>query len=99
MRAARRPADRCVPPKATGSESDGKPCGGSSSRPAGGRRRLSYRLALRAAVASGEKAYGFTLVIWTTGAVVVSQHGIPRAGEAFAYLGGALAGTAIIIVA
>ena len=60
---------------------------------------MSYRLALRAAVASGAKAYGFTLVIWTTAALVVSQHGIPRAGEAFAYLGGALAGMAAIIVA
>ena len=55
-------------------------------QPSGWRRRLSYRLALRAAVASGAKAYGFTLVIWTTAALVVSQHGIPRAGEAFASL-------------
>jgi hypothetical protein len=46
---------------------------------------LSYRLALRAAVASGAKAYGFTLVIWTTAALVVSQHGIPRAGHRFSF--------------
>ena len=38
-------------------------------------------------------------MIWTTAALVVSQHGIARAGEAFAYLGGALAGMADMILA
>jgi hypothetical protein len=59
---------------------------------------LSYRLALRAAVASGSKTYGFTLVIWSTGALTVSRHGVPTAVEALAYLGGALAGMAVIVI-
>lgn len=63
------------------------------------RRQAPYRLGLRAAVASSSKAYGFTLVIWSTAALTVSHHGIPKAGEAFAFLGGALAAMATIILA
>jgi hypothetical protein len=69
-----------------------------SEQPCGPPRSRSYRLALRAAVAGGSKAYGFTLVIWTTAALTVSRHGIPGDGEAFAFLGGALAGMATIVI-
>lgn len=37
-------------------------------------------------------------MIWTTGAVVIAEHGVPRAGEALAYLAGALLGMAVIVV-
>lgn len=58
----------------------------------------SYRRALRAAVGAGAKAYGFTLVIWTTGALTVTEHGLPRSVDALAFLGGALLAEALTIV-
>jgi len=42
----------------------------------------SYRRALRAAVAAGAKAYGFTLVIWTTAALATAERGLPGRTDA-----------------
>lgn len=54
---------------------------------------------MASALRAGAKAYGFTLVIWTTGALAISEQGVPRASEALAYLGGALLGMALIVAA
>lgn len=58
-----------------------------------------YRLALRAAIASESKAYGFTLVIWSDGALAIAQHGTPDPLSCFAYLGGALLAMALVVLA
>lgn len=56
-----------------------------------------YRRGLRAAVAGGARAYGFTLVIWTTGALAIQECGRPGVAAAFAFLAGALLGMAAIV--
>lgn len=36
--------------------------------------------------------YGYTITIWTAGAVIVHRHGTPNVGDAYLYLLGAVAG-------
>lgn len=55
------------------------------------------RIALGAAVAAGAKSYGFTLVISATATLAVAEQGVPRAGDGFAFLGGALLGMVIVV--
>lgn len=55
----------------------------------------SYRRHLRAAVATSAAPYGYTLTIWTTGAVTTHEHGIPSAAEALLFLLGAVLGFAL----
>jgi hypothetical protein len=57
-----------------------------------------YRTALRAAISAESKAYGFTLVIWGTGALAIGLRGTPRAGDAIAYVGGALTSMALVVL-
>jgi hypothetical protein len=57
-----------------------------------------YRRALRAVVAGQSRAYGFTLVIWTTGAFALADEGVPTHEDALAYLVGAVAGIAVIVL-
>jgi hypothetical protein len=59
---------------------------------------ISYREGLRVAVAGGAQTYGFTLVVWTTGALAISEQGLPRPLDALAFLGGALLATALIAI-
>jgi hypothetical protein len=54
--------------------------------------RRSYRAHLRTTVASSAAPYGYTLTIWTSGAVTTHGHGIPSAWEALLLLLGAVAG-------
>jgi|SRR5215204_124585 len=49
-----------------------------------------YRRNLRAAVGSSAGPYGYTLAIWTTGAVLINTHGIPTALYAAAFMGGSV---------
>jgi hypothetical protein len=58
-----------------------------------------YRDALRSALASETKAYGFTLVVWGTGSIVTAERGSPGRSGVAAYVGGLLAGMALTIVA
>jgi hypothetical protein len=44
--------------------------------------RVRYRSALRATVAASAAPYGYTLTIWTTGAILSHARGIPNTGEA-----------------
>ncbi len=65
----------------------------------GGRRLpAAYRRALLDSVAGESNAYGFTLVIWTTGALALVEHPRPRAVDAFAFLGGALLAVTLIVL-
>jgi hypothetical protein len=58
-----------------------------------------YRHSLKIAVSHEAKAYGFALVVWTTGALVIAEHGLPGRFGSLAYLGGTLAGmTAVVLV-
>ena len=55
-----------------------------------------YRSALRATIAASAAPYGYTLTIWTSGAVLSHARGIPSAAEALLFLGGAVAGYALV---
>src|SRR5690606_26960626 len=62
------------------------------------RRPLPYRQALRSAVAAEAHAYGFTLVVWTTGALALTEEGLVL-GRVLAFLAGALAAMAVVVAA
>ena len=57
-----------------------------------------YRTALRTAISSESKAYGFTLVVWGTAALATSEQGPPGRADTVAYLGGLLGGMALVIL-
>jgi len=48
-----------------------------------------YRCALRAAISSEARAYGFMLVVWGTGGLVLSRRGSPIPLDVLAFVGGA----------
>jgi hypothetical protein len=58
--------------------------------------RSSYRTALRATIAASAAPYGYTLTIWTSGAVLSHARGIPNSGDALLFLCGAVAGFALV---
>ncbi len=58
--------------------------------------RGEYRTALRTAVASSAAPYGYTLTIWTSGAVISHEVGLPASWEALLFMGGAVAGFALV---
>lgn len=58
--------------------------------------RVRYRSALRATVAASAAPYGYTLTIWTTGAILSHARGIPNTGEALLLLIGAVAAYALV---
>jgi hypothetical protein len=55
-----------------------------------------YQAHLRAAVAASAAPYGYTLTIWTSGAVTTHARGIPSALEALLFLAGAVTGFALV---
>lgn len=54
-----------------------------------------YRTHLKTAVATSAAPYGYTLTIWTSGAVTTHARGVPTAWEALLFLAGAVLGFAI----
>ena len=58
--------------------------------------RSRYRSALRATVAASAAPYGYTLTIWTTGAVLTHARGVPGTTEALLFLVGAVAAYALV---
>lgn len=58
-----------------------------------------YRAALQASLSAESKAYGFTLVTWSTGAFAIVERGSPGRADVVAYLAGALVGMGVIILA
>jgi hypothetical protein len=55
-----------------------------------------YRSALRATVAASAAPYGYTLTIWTSGAVLSHARGIPSTATALLFLIGAVAAYALV---
>lgn len=55
-----------------------------------------YRSALRATVAASAAPYGYTLTVWTTGAVLSHARGIPSASLALLFLIGAVSGFVLV---
>lgn len=55
-----------------------------------------YRTHLQAVVATSAAPYGYTLTVWTSGAVTIHSHGIPSALEALLFLAGAVTGFAAV---
>lgn len=58
--------------------------------------RTRYKSALRATVTASAAPYGYTLTIWTSGAVLSHARGIPNTTEAFLFLIGAVAAYALV---
>jgi hypothetical protein len=56
----------------------------------------AYKSALRTTVAASAAPYGYTLTIWTSGAVLSHARGIPNSGEALLFLLGAVSAYALI---
>ena len=59
-------------------------------------RREGYRRGLRAAVAASAAPYGYTVTVWTSGAILVDARGLPSTWEAAAFMAGAVAGFALV---
>lgn len=58
--------------------------------------RDRYRHGLRKAVGTSAGPYGYTLTIWTTGAVVIHARGGPTTVEALLFMSGAVFGFAVV---
>lgn len=55
-----------------------------------------YRDHLQAAVVASAAPYGYTLTVWTSGAVAMHARGLPSAWQALLFLAGAVAGFAAV---
>jgi hypothetical protein len=55
-----------------------------------------YGRSLRAAVGSSAAPYGFTLAVWTTGAVIIDSQGLPSAINALSFAAGSVLAFAFI---
>lgn len=55
-----------------------------------------YKSALRTTVAASAAPYGYTLTIWTTGAVLSHARGIPSSAQALLFLIGAVVAYALV---
>jgi hypothetical protein len=59
----------------------------------------SYRDAARQAVAMSIAPYGYTLTVWTSGAVLTHARGIPSTADALLFMLGSVVGFALVGVA
>ena len=57
---------------------------------------MDYRHHLRAVVAASAAPYGYTLTLWTAGAVTTHAQGLPSALDALLLLAGAVTGFAAV---
>jgi hypothetical protein len=58
--------------------------------------RGGYREHLQAAVAASVAPYGYTLTIWTSGAITTHAEGLPTGVDALLFLAGAVAGFGLV---
>jgi len=58
--------------------------------------RHRYRHGLRKAVGTSAGPYGYTLTVWTTGAVLIHARGVPTTVEALLFMSGAVAAFAVV---
>jgi len=56
------------------------------------RARLALRAGLGTTVLASAAPYGYTLTIWSSGAVLIRSHGTPSVGDVFLFIVGALVG-------
>jgi hypothetical protein len=59
----------------------------------------TLRAALGTIVAASAAPYGYTISIWSSGAVLLRSRGVPSVAEVFAFLAGALAGFGVMALA
>ncbi len=57
--------------------------------------RERYRRNLRAAVGASGAPYGYTLTVWTSGALLIHVHGLPDIVQVLLFMAGAVAGYAL----
>ena len=55
-----------------------------------------YRTNLRGVLGASATAYGYTLTVWSTGAILSGAYGPPSPPEVFTFLGGALVAFALV---
>jgi hypothetical protein len=55
-----------------------------------------YREQLRAAVTASSAPYGYTITIWSSGAVSIRALGLPRFGSVLLFIAGAVAGFVLV---
>lgn len=55
-----------------------------------------YSESLRSAVAACGAPYGYTLSVWTSGALLISAHGLPNLAAALSFMVGSVAGYALV---
>ncbi len=81
-----------------GSGPGADPVGAVGVRPLGrwGAFAATYRRGLRTPIAAAAAPYGYTLTIWTSGAVIAHERGIPSAVGAILFAVGGLAGFALV---
>jgi hypothetical protein len=58
--------------------------------------RSRYQHGLQTAVGASAGPYGFTLTIWTSGAVLIHQRGLPSSRDALLFMGGSVVAFAAI---
>jgi hypothetical protein len=58
-----------------------------------------YPGAVRAVTGASAMPYGYTVTVWSSGAVLMHAHGTPNVGDVFLFLAGALAGFAAVALA
>jgi hypothetical protein len=59
---------------------------------------VGFRSALQTVVAKEAKAYGFTLVVWSTGAFLLIERGKPTAPSILVFVGGILLAQAVVVL-
>jgi hypothetical protein len=57
-----------------------------------GTRGAPLRSSLATIIPASAAPYGYTLAIWSSGAVLLRSHGVPSFGEVFVFVAGAIAG-------
>ena len=54
--------------------------------------KSALRAALGTMLAASAAPYGYTVTLWSSGAIVIRSHGLPHVPEVFAFAAGALSG-------
>ena len=67
-----------------------------TSQPAGQRKASTTGIALGTIVAASATPYGYTVSLWSSGAILSDRQGFPGVGQVFLFAAGALAGFTLI---
>ena len=62
-------------------------------------RAAALRAALATVVVASAAPYGYTISIWSSGAMLLDAHGTPRPAEVFAFVAGGLCGFGVMALA